>query len=410
VSVVLVLVYETDASFGDQTRYLNYASNILDGFYSPPAPDIDLGNGPGYPLLLVPFVAMGLPLVMITLLNALLFYLSIVYLFKTLERFVSFEVALLFSLFFAFYLNAYENITFVLPETLSLFLVTLAGWAMMKTFDPESSGSKVRYILLTGFLIGYLALTKPIFGYVIAVFICVSIPAVLVYRKSGQLRSSLFILLIALTVTLPYLGYTWNLTGRFFYWSSFGGDNLYWMSTPHQEEYGSWILYNPARAGIIESEGGQVGLEESFYDNHSAQLDKIAHLKGVEKDDALRNLAIHNIREHPEKFLLNCLSNMSRILFNFPYSYKLQSAKTLVRLPFNGAIVFLALVMLIPTILNWRKIPYPYRFLLLFSIVYLGGSLLGSAETRMFTIIVPFILFWLAFMVDRTVTFRPRIS
>ena len=36
----------------DEVRYLNYAQNILNGYYSDTFPNIKLWNGPGYPLLL----------------------------------------------------------------------------------------------------------------------------------------------------------------------------------------------------------------------------------------------------------------------------------------------------------------------------------------------------------------------
>src|SRR5690349_1086566 len=43
------------APVGDEWRYLYYADNLLHGFYSP-HDRVFLWNGPGYPLLLAPFV------------------------------------------------------------------------------------------------------------------------------------------------------------------------------------------------------------------------------------------------------------------------------------------------------------------------------------------------------------------
>lgn len=47
---------------GDEGRHVQFAHNLCQGFYSPTDPwQINLWNGPGYPLVLVPFAALGLP-------------------------------------------------------------------------------------------------------------------------------------------------------------------------------------------------------------------------------------------------------------------------------------------------------------------------------------------------------------
>ena len=61
--IIYVVINPTDGKFGDQPRYLLYANNLVHGFYSTPAPNIWLINGPGYPIILTPFVAMKLPLI-----------------------------------------------------------------------------------------------------------------------------------------------------------------------------------------------------------------------------------------------------------------------------------------------------------------------------------------------------------
>jgi hypothetical protein len=37
-----------------------------------------------------------------------------------------------------------------------------------------------------------------------------------------------------------------------------------------------------------------------------------------------------------------------------------------------------------------------------FCFLYLGGSILGSAETRMFTMVVPILLLWVAYILGKT--------
>ena len=133
-------------------------------------------------------------------------------------------------------------------------------------------------------------------------------------------------------------------------------------------------------------------------------------LQGTDQDDLLKKIAIENIKSHPLKFFRNCISNMGRMIFNYPASYALQKPSTLKRLPINGTLMVFTLFCLIPTIVSWRKIPFKIRFLLFLIFLYLGASLLGSAETRMFTMAVPILLIWIAFIVERSVKVNLKLE
>src|SRR6476660_4634986 len=61
--------------FGDEIRYLFFAKNLTHGYYWRPSDRIGLGNAPGYPIVLLPFVALNTPLIYVKLLNAVLQYL-----------------------------------------------------------------------------------------------------------------------------------------------------------------------------------------------------------------------------------------------------------------------------------------------------------------------------------------------
>ena len=98
-----------------------------------------------------------------------------------------------------------------------------------------------KYMFFSGFTLGYLALIKPIFGYVLMFMIVGKGLIWITNRKSINYKKSISILLIAFVTTIPYLAYTYHLTGKIFYWSSLGGNNLYWMSSPYKEELGSWM-------------------------------------------------------------------------------------------------------------------------------------------------------------------------
>ena len=426
--IVFVLILYNKTLWGDEIRHVAYAHNLLHGFFSPPPPNLSLEFGPGYPIFMVPFIALHIPPVFINLMNAVFIYLAVVFEFKSLQKFVSFTYTLIFSMFLACYFNFLEFIALLYSESLAIFLVALIFYLIIKAFNSDDLKNTKKYIYLSGFFIGFLALTKIIFGYVLLCMLVISVLLIIVNRKSPNYRNCFFILVIALATTSPYLIYTYHLTGRILYWGTSGGNNLYWMSTPYDGEYGNWIPDPKSEPNFTskdntlmnKSGGGQLNLknrnnytpgsEDSLYAHHEKDFEEINKYKGTERDDAYKRFVIKNIKSHPLKYLQNCISNIGRIFFNYPYSYTYQKPGTLIRLPLNGALVLLSLFCLIPTFTNWKKINFSIRFMLFFFVIYLGGSIFGSAETRMFTIIVPILLIWIAYILQRTIKVRLKFQ
>lgn len=420
--ILIVLVLNSDSVYGDEFRYLEYAQNLLHGFYS--GPDPLLANGPGYPIFLMPFLALHLPFLVIKLANPVFFYLSIIFLFKVLRQIVSFQMTFLVCLFWAFYINAYENFPLMVTETFTVFLVSAFMFCVMKAFQTEKLG---KYIILSGLLFGYIVLTKLIFGHVMFLMLICCFVFWLIKRKNSNIKKTLVILIVALIATAPYLIYTYHLTGRPFYWSTYAGNNLYWMSSPYNDEYGSWQEYPENVADINfppgnnepDAPGGILnfknrnyhsrGYDELLISRHKKDFEKIRQFKtNMGQDDEFKRIALQNIKEHPLKYIQNCISNVGRMFFNIPYSYKNQSPGTFLRLPFTGILAVLMLFCLIPTFINWKKIDFPIRLLLIISLIYLGGSALASAETRMLTIIVPVLLVWVSFILNKTIKLKLR--
>ena len=73
-----VLINQHAPLASDSHVYLMFANNLLNGFYSPPAPNFNLVEGPGLPIILIPFVAFKLPLISFSFLNAIFQYLILV--------------------------------------------------------------------------------------------------------------------------------------------------------------------------------------------------------------------------------------------------------------------------------------------------------------------------------------------
>jgi 4-amino-4-deoxy-L-arabinose transferase-like glycosyltransferase len=401
--IIWVFINPPTGTSGDEERYLFYAGNLIHGFYSPPAPDIQLTNGPGYPILLIPFLLLKMPLISITFLNAFFYYFSIVLLFKALKEIVSNVVAHTFSFLWAFYFIAYQSISLIHTETFTYLLISILIFSAIKTFRHNNPGVVKKYMILSGFILGYIVLTKMIFGYVLIFMLAGSGLLWLFNRKNLNYRKSVVIILLALATTFPYLVYTYQITGRLFYWGN-GNDSLYWMSNSNNNnEFGSWFPDQTMHTEPNFFDYYMPGCRDSIMLHHGNELAVIHKLKGLKLDDAYTNIAVKNIKEHPQTYIKNIIYNAGRLLFQYPFSYGIHRPKVLLVFPLNGILLTLMLFSLIPTLLNWRRIDYPVRFLLFIALFYLGGSLLVTTYVRMFTVIVPILLIWIAFVFEHTV-------
>ncbi len=406
VFIIYVLMFPTNGLEGDQPRYLWYAHNLIHGFFSPSPPDVLLQNGPGFPLILVPFLALGLPLIWLTILNAFFYYFSIIFLYKSLQLLVSQKITLFFSFFWACYYLAYQNLPFIHTETFTYFLVSIFIFALVKVFKPDTQRQAKKYILLSGFIMGYIVLTKIAFGYVLMFMLAGNALLWITKRKAINYRKGFVIALIAFATVAPYLIYTYTLTGRMFFWSTNGGESLYWGSTPYKGEYGDWKLtleQGPVDMGNYDIPGSG----DSLKAHHQKDYDEIYSYKyKVEQQDAFYRIAKKNILTHPLKYLENCFFNASRMIFHYPFSMAIQRPKVLFVFPVNGIILTFILFCLIPTFLNWRKLIYPIRFMLIFSLLYFCESSMVTAYVRMFTVIVPILFIWFALIFQKSVRIK----
>jgi 4-amino-4-deoxy-L-arabinose transferase-like glycosyltransferase len=390
---------------GDEPRYLGFANNLLHGYYSTPAPDILLWNGPGYPLILAPFLAFHSPLIILDLLNAVFYYLSVVFLFKTLITFVNRKLSFVLTLIWAFYFNIWHLLQFIATEIFTAFLITSFIYSITLFYTKKKNG----YLVLSGLILGYLALTKIIFGFVFLFTLFVLILVFFFKKTRFMARRAIFVILIAFAITTPYLIYTFNLTGKFFYWADSGGMSLYWMSTPYSTEYGDWKggdLKNRFNNSISPMTFKTSEGDSLLKANHKSDIQLIAKEIGVKGDDLFKKIAYDNIKKHPFKFLRNYFDNISRMLFDFPYSYSYQVRSTEYDIFIGSFYLWGMIICSVLSIINWKKVLFPVKFTLLIIIIYLLCSCLASAYQRQFDILVPVILFWMGFVVGNL----PRIQ
>lgn len=161
-----------------------------------------------------------------------------------------------------------------------------------------------------------------------------------------------------------------------FYSSSFRGNNLYWMSKPYKGEYGDWIgcpllpneRYRIQGSGSLITSGHHKDFNE-ILKNMEVQMANIRNdgvmynlTNGLAQHDLFKKIAIQNIKSHSEKFTNSYISNVRRMIFNFPASCVLQKPGTIPRLPINGILTVVSISGVFPALMNWGKVIFSQKF------------------------------------------------
>ncbi|MEO6707209.1 MAG: hypothetical protein ABIN04_15325 [Ginsengibacter sp.] len=386
--LIICISFSSSEFVIDEGRYAWFANNLLKGFYAPKHSDVFLWNGPGYPILIAAFLFLKMPLITIKLLNAVLLYFSLIISYKTFSLYSPKKNAFIFTVLLGLYFPVFEMIPFLLTEILTWFLISLICFLLIK--NHEQKKIKWGLILLAAFAIAYLAMVKVVFGYVILSMIFVSAFMFLWGRFRHTAKKSILIFTISMIFCLPWLIYTYNLTGKVFYWSNSGSMSLYTMSTPYPKELGDW-----SREDSL-----------SLNPNHKAFMDSISVLSPLEKDGAYKNAAINNIKNHPKKYFLNWVANIGRLLFSYPYSKTQQSIRTYFTILPDMFVVVIILLSFSISIINYKKFPEGMIFLFLFILIYLLGSTLLSAYRRMFYITMPFWFLYFSYFFDKIISIK----
>ena len=372
----------------DEERYIRFARNILHGFYSPPLPNIDLWNGPGYPLVVAPFLLLKLPLMIIRILNALMMYASLVLVYKTIRLYASQKTALVCAILLGLYFPVYEKIPLVLTECLTWFLISLIGYLFFKIGKERKLPTKT--IWLCAIAIAFLVMTKVVFGYVIIAMLFISLILFLLPKFRSSAKKFTYLFALSFLLCVPYLIYTYSVTHKLFYWTNSGGWSLYNMSAPYPNDWGDWkdnpqMLQNP---------------------NYKVFVDSVLKLPPLERDAIYKTKAIENIKHYPKKYLLNCVANLGRMFFSYPFTNMEQDVKTYFTIIPNMFVLVFMVITLGLGIFHYKKLPQEIILLLLFILIYLAGSTLVSAFRRMFYITMPFWTVFIAYVLTNIVSIK----
>ena len=385
----ICIFFPKDINLGDQKRYLMFADNLLNGYYSPAYPQINLWNGPGYPILLFVFQFLKFNYIALRLLNALMLYASLILTYKTIGFYSSKKNALYFTLALALYFPIFESVRQLLTETLAWFLISLICFLFSKNFQQSKRSWKL--VLATGVSIAFLAMTKIIFGYVILAMIFVSLFFFLFPKFRATAMRSAVIFIVSLALCLPYLAYTYSITHKAFYWSNSGSMSLYTMSTPYVGETGQWY----DEGDLLKNT------------NHNHFMDSISKLDPLEKDAAYKNAGIKNIKQHPGKYLINIVSNVGRLLF-FPSDYAPDSIFSYYPFVPNMFIVVFIVISILVSLKYYKKIPKELIYLFMFIAIYLVASTMVSAYRRMFHITMPFWFIIFPYILSNIITIKVK--
>src|SRR5207249_2495311 len=162
---------------------------------------------------------------------------AVLFFFLALRPYASARRSLVATYVFGLYPPVLRGLYLLMSETFALFLMSASAYYISRALRSDSPG--LRKLLMPSLLPAGLALTRVMFGYVLAGQVVV-LGLLYLCKRTALLRSATALYLLALILTLPYLAYTYALTGRPFYWGSSGGMSLYWMSTPYRDELGDW--------------------------------------------------------------------------------------------------------------------------------------------------------------------------
>ncbi|MCI4669349.1 MAG: hypothetical protein MRZ79_14535 [Bacteroidia bacterium] len=398
--IVVISVMGSPEPEGDGIRYFASAEHYLQGHLDNPERP-NLRNGPIYPLLLVPVVGLGLPTWFAYFINVLLLFGAAIYIRELVKNWLNPFWTLVVTYGVVLYPPLILEVPRVAYESLTVFLVVAYLFHAFMVFQPESTK---KHPWLASVFLALLALTKLIFPYVILVLIATS-TFFFFLKKSDATKRLLIGHIVSYLLLMPYLFLTFQLTGKVFYWANSGGEIMYWKTSPYEEEFGDW--FQPA---VVRDQGKVNDLDscglEKLFDRHSSYFEEIDDLTPIEMNEALSKKASEQRKAHPEAFIKNSVASLSRLFFNFPFSYTNQKLTTLGFVLLNMFVLVLSFFGLIIVAMRLREIPTYFWIILVFAMVYIGGMTLLNGRVRHLVPILPIIAVFLSYVFSQLIEIR----
>ena len=370
---LLTLLQHRPLLEGDEIRYHDDAKHLVEGwFVSDENPRIY--NGPGYPLVLAPLVAWDAPLISMRLLGALMLGLSAWLFWLVARRWMSPRWAAAFVLFCALQPGLLRSAHLLMTEPLTHLCAALFLWLFVCALETRRW---VPWALAAAVVLACWAMTRVFMGHVIVASL-VACAVLLVWRAArATLVRSLVVLVTAFLLCVPYLKYTSSKTGGWMTWATSSGEMLYWISSYEGGENGHW--YSDV----------QVFANPKLDARHGAFFREIEVMSHLERDAAMKEVAIRRIKADPLAVLGNWVCNVSRMFFGFPRSLETEKLSSLVYLGVNGTLIGGLVAGAGLAIWRRQSVPWAILPLGLVAAFYIGGSSLAPALPRYFLGILP---------------------
>ena len=408
--LAIVVKFAANIPLGDGIRFWAYAGNLLKGTYATPEVGM-LHMGPGYPLLLTIFRGLDIPIIIAIAINTILLFAACVYLYKIISKFLKPRAAVIITYLFAFwdpFLLYWMQKLY--SEPLVVFLIVYAIYHLLNYYKTP----KTKSLLKISTALGYVALTKVIFGYVLLVFLILS-AIIYVLSKQKVFQKNILVAGIALLFCVPYLGYTYKETGNLFYWGNSGGELLYWTASPYQTDLGEWHTGGPGMNDFFAERYHLSGVDpelvysvnelitERIYQDHKGFKERLNGLGAYSADALYKKEALKNIKAYPFNFLKNWVMNIGRITLGYPHALyakpPFSAFMSLLNMIKSSFLVVFFLSSLLLSLKLLKQIKPAYWSLLLFGMIYFGGVSLLAAQSQRFLIpILPILFIWMAYL------------
>lgn len=397
----IIILVGREVPIGDGERYWGFSENLLNGFYA--NKDLASGflwNGPGYPIFLTFLRLLGFNVFWITLINALFIYFGAVIFYKIIINFLNKEKSI-----FITYLMVLGNLTlpiystYLYTEPITFFLVIIFIQSIHKIFLSKG----LKFIFFSSIIFSFLILTKVFFAYLMLLGVLT-----LFFIKNEFYKKIFYVIILTFLFTTPYQIYTYNLTGKYFYWSDAGGDLLYWISSPHEIDLGQWQEGNSSLLKeTIRNKYSNLSpeliieLNELIFtfreQNHGSFIDSLRGFSGVKKDEILKKRAFSNIINNKKVFLKNWTLNLSRLFTGSPFSLYFKPPNTPIKQTLNVIFSSFLFGIFIITVLIFcltiRRYNYFTYFIFIFGLSYVFGISLLANQSQRFLIPISPVLF-----------------
>ena len=339
-----------------------------------------LWHGPGLPAVLAPLVALGVSLNGLRLTSPLLMFVAVLLFYRLLRLRLSPRGALIGAYALGLYGPAYYTLGTVAKEPLALLL----SIGMLDGTARYLRDGRRRHAVIAGLSLGALVMTRLEYGWVVIVALGIGlvwwVVTVVRSRAAPQVtrapRRWVLVCAIGLIACVPWLTYTYAVTGHLFYWGNSGGLSLYWMAAPGSNPLGEWHAPHTV-------------MRQASLASYRPFFNYLATLKPVQRDLELQHVAVTHALAHPGSYALNLLANVGRMFVGFPFPFTLPVAVIAGLIIINGALLTGVVAATRSLIRRRARLPREAVPFLVFAVLGFGVHLFPASEPRMVVPLIP---------------------